>query len=186
MYHTLINPSVYMDRDGAYRGLDHEIHQAKDFTNYTVFSVWDTYRALHPLYNLLHPERSRDIIASMLAHYSQSVHGSLPIWSHMGNENWCMIGYHGVSVVADAYVKGIPMKEELALKAVLNSSTIPYLDGTKEYMKLGYVPLEKAEVLLLLLWNTGMTIGQFTIWPRRWEKEKLQLLTKKGQRLIDI
>ena len=133
-----------MDRDGAYRGLDHEIHQAKDFTNYTVFSVWDTYRALHPLYNLLHPERSRDIIASMLAHYSQSVHGSLPIWSHMGNENWCMIGYHGVSVVADAYVKGIPMKEELALKAVVNSSTIPYLDGTKEYMKLGYVPLEKS------------------------------------------
>ena len=144
MYHTLINPSVYMDRDGAYRGLDHEIHQAKDFTNYTVFSVWDTYRALHPLYNLLHPERSRDIIASMLAHYSQSVHGSLPIWSHMGNENWGMIGYHGVSVVEDAYVKVIPMKVELALKAVLNSSTIPYLDGTKEYMKLGYVPLEKS------------------------------------------
>ena len=144
LYHTLINPSVYMDYDGSYRGVDQQIHKAEGFTNYTVFSVWDTYRALHPLYNLYYPSRSRDIIASFLAHYSQSVHGSLPIWAHMGNENWCMIGYHGVSVVADAFVKGIPMDRKLAEKAVISSSTIPYLDGTKEYMELGYVPLEKS------------------------------------------
>lgn len=143
LYHTMINPSVYMDHDGSYRGIDHNIHQAKGFTNYTVFSVWDTYRALHPLFNIISPERSSDIAKSMLAHYSQSVHGSLPIWSHMGNENWCMIGYHGVSVIADAYVKGIKMDGELAKKAVLSSSNIPYLDGTKEYKELGYAPVDR-------------------------------------------
>ena len=144
LYHTMINPSLYMDHDGAYRGLDHEIHHADDFINYTVFSVWDTYRALHPLFNLFYPSRSKDIIASFLKHYQQSVHGALPIWSHMANENWCMIGYHGVSVVADAYVKGIEMDEKLALEAVMSNSTIPYLDGLKEYMELGYVPMNKS------------------------------------------
>ena len=144
MYHTMINPSVYMDHDGSYRGLDQEIHQADQFTNYTVFSVWDTYRALHPLFNLFYPSRSKDIVASFLAHYRQSVHGLLPIWSHMANENWCMIGYHGASVIADAYVKGIPMDEKLALEAVVSTSTVPYLEGLKEYMELGYVPMEKS------------------------------------------
>ena len=141
LYHTMINPSIYMDYDGTYRGLDHEIHHADGFTNYTIFSVWDTYRALHPLFNLFYPSRSKDIIASFLAHYKQSVHGALPIWSHMANENWCMIGYHGVSVLADAYVKGIKMDPKLALEAVVSNSTIPYLDGLQSYMDLGYVPL---------------------------------------------
>ena len=144
MYHTLINPSLYMDYDGKYRGLDHEIHEASGFTNYTIFSVWDTYRALHPLYNLFYPSQSKDIIASFLAHYRQSVHGALPIWSHMANENWCMIGYHGVSVVADAYVKGIEMDRDLAFQAVLSNSTIPYLEGLGDYMRLGYVPMERS------------------------------------------
>lgn len=144
MYHTLIHPSLYMDRDGAYRGVDHEIHRADGFVNYTVFSLWDTYRALHPLYNLLYPQRSKDIVSAMLAHYSQSVHGALPVWSHMGNENWCMIGYHGVSVVSDAYVKGIPVDNRLALEAVKSSSNMTYLDGNGEYVESGYVPLEKS------------------------------------------
>lgn len=144
LYHTMINPSVYMDYDGSYRGLDHQVHKAAGFTNYTVFSLWDTYRALHPLFNIIAPSRSADIVASMLAHYKQSVHGALPVWSHMGNENWCMIGYHGASVVADAYVKGIAMDRELAAEAVIRTSNIPYLDGTKEYKELGYVPLERS------------------------------------------
>ena len=93
---------------------------------------------------MFYPSRSKDIIASFLKHYQQSVHGALPIWSHMANENWCMIGYHGVSVVADAYVKGIEMDEKLALEAVMSNSTIPYLDGLKEYMELGYVPMNKS------------------------------------------
>ena len=107
LYHTMINPSVYMDVDGSYRGLDHNIHQAKGFTNYTIFSLWDTYRAEHPFLNLVKPERSVDMVESMIKHEQQSVHRMLPVWSLMGNENWCMSGYHAVSVLADAITKGI-------------------------------------------------------------------------------
>jgi len=143
LYHTLINPSVYMDVDGQYRGIDHNIHQANGFTNYTVFSVWDTYRALHPLFNLINRDRSKDIVNSMLAHYEQSVHKALPVWSHMGNENWCMIGYHSVSVLADAIDKGIAIDKSKAMEAMVNSSNVDYYDGTAEYKKLGYVPFDK-------------------------------------------
>jgi predicted alpha-1,2-mannosidase len=142
LYHTMINPSVYMDVDGQYRGIDHNIHQAKGFTNYTIFSVWDTYRALHPLFNLINRERSVDIVKSMMAHYDQSVHKALPVWSHMGNENWCMIGYHSVSVLADAIDKELNIDRQHALEAMVNSSNVDYYDGTAEYKKLGYVPFD--------------------------------------------
>lgn len=82
-YHTMINPSVYMDVDGKYRGLDHNIHQAKGFTNYTIFSLWDTYRAEHPLLMLMKPNEATDMVKSMIKHQQQSVHGLLPVWSHM-------------------------------------------------------------------------------------------------------
>lgn len=143
LYHTMINPSVYMDVDGKYRGLDHEIHQAEDFTNYTIFSVWDTYRALHPLLNVINRQWNTDIVKSMIAHANQSVHKALPVWSHMGNENWCMIGYHGVSVVSDALAKGLPINKEEALKVMLSSSTLPYYDNLDVYMERGYIPLER-------------------------------------------
>ena len=146
LYHALIHPSLYMDVDGRYRGIDHNIHQAKGFANYTIFSLWDTFRASHPLMNLIRPDLSRDLVASMLAHYSQSVHKALPVWSHKGNENWCMIGYHGVSVLADAWAKGVlpadDFPAEQLLEAMINSSNIPYYDGSVEYAQLGYVPLE--------------------------------------------
>lgn len=143
LYHTMINPCVYMDVDGQYRGIDQNIHTADGFTNYTVFSVWDTYRALHPLFNVINRQVNTDIAKSMLKHAEQSVHKILPIWSHMANENWCMIGYHSVSVLADAIAKGLPIDKEEALAAMISSSTIPYLDGIKEYMEKGYVPLER-------------------------------------------
>ena len=91
LYHTMINPSVYMDVDGSYRGLDHNTHQAQGFTNYTIFSLWDTYRAEHPLLNLIQPDRNADMVTSMIRHEQQSVHGMLPVWSLMGNENWCRV-----------------------------------------------------------------------------------------------
>ncbi|WP_026327431.1 GH92 family glycosyl hydrolase [Proteiniphilum acetatigenes] len=145
LYHTMINPSVYQDVDGRYRGIDHNIHQAKEGqVNYTVFSVWDTFRAQHPLMNLIKPARSEQFVNSMLHHYQQSVHRALPVWSHMGNENWCMIGYHSVSVVTDAVVKGLNIDKKLALEACLNSSNVDYYDGIGEYKKLGYVPLESS------------------------------------------
>ncbi|MCD8193405.1 MAG: GH92 family glycosyl hydrolase [Tannerellaceae bacterium] len=142
LYHTMINPSVYMDIDKQYRGVDHGVHTAKDFTNYTIFSVWDTYRALHPLFNIMNRQVNTDIVHSMIAHYEQSVHGALPVWSHMGNENWCMIGYHSVSVLADAITKGLAVDKEAALKAMISSANIPYYDHTQEYIDLGYVPFD--------------------------------------------
>lgn len=143
LYHTMINPSVYMDVDGHYRGVDHMIHQADGFTNYTVFSLWDTFRALHPLFNVLNRDRNQDMVKSMLEHYQQSVHKALPVWSHMGNENWCMIAYHGVAVVADALAKGIDVDNALALEAMRNSANVLYYQDTKDYVEKGYVPVDK-------------------------------------------
>ena len=141
-YHTLINPSVYMDVDGKYRGLDHNIHQADDFTNYTIFSLWDTYRAEHPFLMLMKPDEARGMVMSMIRHYQQSVHGLLPIWSHMANDNWCMSGYHAVSVLADAIAKGADIDTDEALDAMLSTSKVTYLDGLGEYMERGYVPFD--------------------------------------------
>lgn len=142
---TMINPSVYQDVDGRYRGIDHNIHQARDGSvNYTVFSVWDTFRAQHPLMNLLKRERSRHFATSMLDHYLQSPHGALPVWSHMGNENWCMIGFHSVSVISDALAKGIDIDRELALEACLSSANVSYYDNIGEYRQYGYVPSDNS------------------------------------------
>lgn len=141
-YHTMINPSVYMDVDGKYRGLDQNMHQADGFKNYTVFSLWDTYRAEHPFLMLMKPTEARDMAMSMIRHQQQSVHGLLPIWSHMANDNWCMSGYHATSVLADAITKGANIDKAEALKAMVTTSNVPYFDGLGEYVKYGYVPLE--------------------------------------------
>ena len=143
LYHTMINPSVYMDVDGAYRGLDHEIHYAKGFTNYTVFSLWDTYRAEHPFLALFKPDRDRDMVESMLAHYDQNVLHMLPVWSHMANENWCMSGYHAVPVLADAIAKGLDIDKSRALEAMVTTSKQEWYCGLGDYMKLGYVPYDR-------------------------------------------
>lgn len=144
MYHSFLGPTEYMDVDGQYRGLDLNVHQAEDFVNYTSFSLWDTYRALHPLFNILQPKRNADMVESMLAHYDQSVHGMLPVWSHYANENWCMIGYHSASVIADAIVKGnADFDKDYALEAMANTARVGYYDGLKYYMDMGYVPEDK-------------------------------------------
>ena len=145
-YHTMINPSVYMDVDGSYRGLDHNIHKANDFTNYTIFSLWDTYRAEHPLLMLMKPAEARNMVMSMIRHQQQSVHGLLPIWSHMANDNWCMSGYHATSVLADAIAKGADVDMNEALKAMVTTSNVPYLDGLGDYITYGYLPLESSGV----------------------------------------
>jgi len=145
MYHSMLSPIIYEDVDGSYRGLDQNIYQSDGFINYTIFSLWDTYRALHPLFNIIQPKRNNDMIKSMLAHHDQSVHKMLPIWSHYANENWCMIGYHSVSVIADAIAKGTTDVDlNRALKACKNTSTVPYFDGLDYYMSKGYVPEDKS------------------------------------------
>ena len=143
LYHTMINPSVYMDVDGRYRGLDHDIHQAEGWTNYTVFSLWDTYRAEHPFLTLMKPDRAEDMVQSMLAHWEQSPHRMLPVWSHMANENWCMSGYHAVPVLADAIAKGLDVDREKAIEAMVATSSVPYYCGLGDYIRLGYVPYDK-------------------------------------------
>ena len=144
LYHTMINPSVYMDVDVQYRGLDHNIHKADGFTNYTIFSLWDTYRAEHPFLNLIAPKRNSDMVESMIKHQQQSVHGMLPVWSLMGNENWCMSGYHAVSVLADAIAKKAFTNVDEALKAMVSTSTVPYYEGMTDYIKLGYIPYDRS------------------------------------------
>lgn len=147
MYHTLINPTVYTDVNGQYKGLDQEIHVAKGFTNYSTFSLWDTYRALHPFFNIIQPSRNNDMIKSMMAHYQQSTLHMLPVWSHYANDNWCMSGYHSVSVIADAIIKGIYNGDEnQALEACITTAKHRKYEGIGYYMDWGYIPAEKSGV----------------------------------------
>ncbi|MCO4292479.1 GH92 family glycosyl hydrolase [Solitalea sp. MAHUQ-68] len=144
MYHAFLSPTTYMDLDGSYKGLDQNIHKTENFTNYTTFSLWDTYRALHPFFNLIQPKRNQDMIQSMMAHYDQSVHKMLPVWSHYANENWCMIGYHSVSVIADAVIKdNANFDANKALDACVTTARNQYYDGLSYYMKMGYIPEDK-------------------------------------------
>lgn len=141
MYHSFLNPNVFSDVNGEYRGLDQNIYKLDKAVNYTTFSLWDTYRALHPLYTIIQQRRTTDIINSLLAHYEQSVHKILPIWSHWANDNWCMIGYHAVPVVVDAVMKGITgIDNNKALEAVVASANYDAYDGLGAYKKYGYVP----------------------------------------------
>ena len=145
MYHSFIAPNTFMDVDGQYKGLDYNVHQAKDFVNYTTFSLWDTYRALHPLYNILQPKRNGDMVKSMLAHYDQSALNMLPIWSHYANDNWCMSGYHSVSVIADAIIKGNrDIDARKALEACVSTARKRSYEGIGYYMDLGYIPADKS------------------------------------------
>lgn len=144
MYHAMINPTIYMDADGQYKGLDQNIHKADGFINYTTFSLWDTHRALHPLFNIIDPKRNADMVQSMMAHYDQSPEHMLPIWSNSANENWCMSGYHSVSVIADAVVKGnAPFDANKALDACVMTARHRNYEGIGFYMDMGYIPDEK-------------------------------------------
>ncbi|MEO7445579.1 MAG: GH92 family glycosyl hydrolase [Ferruginibacter sp.] len=133
LYHTAIVPNINMDIDGQYRGRDNKIHTASGFTNYSVFSLWDTYRATHPLYTITDRKRSLDYIKSFLAQYEDG--GKLPVWELSSCETECMIGYHSVPVIVDAYMKGIKaFNTSLALEAMKKSATWRHY-GLQPYMK---------------------------------------------------
>jgi len=142
LYHTMIVPNVNMDIDGKYRGRDNLIHQAqaKGFTNYSVFSLWDTFRAAHPLYSIIDQKRTLDYIKTFLVQYEQG--GRLPVWELIGNETDCMIGYHSVSVIADAIEKEITDFDlEKAFEAMKKSATWNHL-GLPAYIDHGYLAME--------------------------------------------
>jgi predicted alpha-1,2-mannosidase len=145
LYHALMAPSVFMDVDGSYRGPDHEIHHADGFTFRSTFSLWDTYRALHPLLTLLRPESDNvDFVRSLVASWQQGPDGVLPVWQFQGQETWTMIGYHAVPVIADNWLKGNQGgAAQTALDAMVASATNPRYAGLDQYMKTGWVAADK-------------------------------------------
>ena len=139
LYHSFTSPYLYTDLDGRYRGMDGRIQIADQGRQvYTVFSLWDTYRALHPLLNIIDRKRTEDFLYTFLQHYRQG--GMLPVWELSAFETWCMIGYHSVPVILDAYVKGIhPYDEKEMLTAMVHSAKLDKL-GRTEYARFGYIP----------------------------------------------
>ncbi len=141
MYHAHLSPCTFSDVDGQYRGVDHQIHRSEGSVHYTVFSLWDTYRALHPLFTILDQKRTTDFIKSLLQMYDDG--GRLPMWPLAGNYTDDMLGYHAVPVIVDAYMKGIRNYDvEKAFKAVKHSAELDKL-GLKYYKKIGYLPFDR-------------------------------------------
>lgn len=141
LYHSTMAPIVFTDVNGEYRGPDNQVYTADGYTNYTIFSLWDTYRAQHPLLTFIEPDRVNDMINTMLSYYDQN--GLLPIWDLHGYETTTMIGYHSVPVIADAYFKGIrDFDVEKAFEAMKKSSR-QQNDEIRRYSELGYVPSDE-------------------------------------------
>ena len=137
LYHTMIAPNVFSDVTGEYRGMDQQIHKTDNTEAYTIFSLWDTFRGAHPLYTIIEQEKTNAFINTFLAHYAQG--GRLPVWELAGNETDCMIGYHSVSVITDAYVKGIRgFDAAKAFAAMQHSATLDHL-GLESYKRKGFI-----------------------------------------------
>lgn len=140
LYHTMVQPNIAQDIDGKYRGRDNKIHQAESFDYYSVFSLWDTFRAAHPLYTLIEKKRTADFINTFLKQYEQA--GRLPVWELASNETDCMIGYHSVSVIADAMAKGITgFDYEKCFEAAKHSAMLDHL-GLDAYKKNGFISMD--------------------------------------------
>ena len=141
LYHTMIAPNLYSDADGRYRAHDLKVYKSERPV-YTVFSLWDTFRSLHPLFSLMQRERTLDFINTFINKYETNSHHLLPIWELAANETYCMIGNHAIPVIADAYFAGIrDFDTEKALEAMVNSSRTDFR-GMGAYMKYGYIPIE--------------------------------------------
>ncbi|MFD1614135.1 GH92 family glycosyl hydrolase [Gelatiniphilus marinus] len=141
LYQSMLAPTLLSDHNGNYKGANHTMMHADGYERYDTFSLWDTYRAAHPLYTIMHPERVGDMIQSLLAHYNET--GLLPVWSMQGNETNMMIGYHAIPVIVDAYFKGIDFDVELAFEACKAS----VMDDGRQidvYKKLGFIPVDEA------------------------------------------
>lgn len=141
LYHTMVAPALFSDLNGQFKGLNGDVQTAQGYKRYTVFSLWDTYRALHPLFTITEKERVNDMVKSMLDHYRQC--GILPVWELEGNETYCMVGNHSISVIAEAIMKNIgDFDKELAFEAI-KATCMHDRDGMGLYDKLGYMPAEK-------------------------------------------
>ncbi len=141
LYHTMVVPNVFSDVDGRYLAMDKKVYKAEGFTPYTVFSLWDTYRAWHPLMTVIDTKRTADYVNTFLSHYKYG--GLLPVWELDANETYCMIGYHSVPVIVDAWMKGIRgFDGKYAFEAMKHSSNMNHL-GLEAYRKYGHIPGDK-------------------------------------------
>ena len=140
-YHSLLAPCLYNDVNGEYLGSDKKVHTTQDFSNYTVMSLWDTFRAQNPLLTLITPDKTNDIINSMLAQYDE--YGLLPVWSLWSSETNCMIGYHSIPVIVDAYFKGIRGYNVEKAYEAMKASAMQDEFGVKELKQYGYIPYDK-------------------------------------------
>ena len=139
MYHAMIPPNTYQDVDGKYRGRDLKVHEAGNFNYYTVFSLWDTYRALHPLLTLIDKKRSSDFVNTFIAQYEQG--GILPVWELSANETNCMIGYHSIPVITEAYMKGVTGFDPTKALEAMKHSAMEDRNGLRDYKKFGYIKM---------------------------------------------
>jgi predicted alpha-1,2-mannosidase len=143
LYHTMVAPALFSDQNGQFKGLKGIPQEADGYNRYTVFSLWDTYRALHPLFTLTQRSRVNDMVKTMLDHYNQC--GILPVWELEGNETFCMVGNHSISVVAEAILKGIgDFNRDMAFEA-MKVTSMHDRDGMGLYDKLGYMPADKVQ-----------------------------------------
>ena len=141
LYHSMIAPNLYADTDGRYRGSDLQIHNVeKGSSMYTVFSLWDTFRALHPLLTMIKPTLAQDLVRTLITKYEEG--GLLPVWELASNETNTMIGYHSISVIADAWAKGLrDFDHDKALDAMVKSA-LDDNEGLDEYKEKGYISVE--------------------------------------------
>lgn len=180
LYHTMIAPSVYNDVNNDYLGTDKKVYQNAGFTNYTTFSLWDTYRAAQPLMTLINSERAGDVVNTWLAIYKQQ--GRLPVWHLMGNETDCMVGNPGMIVVADAYLKGIKgFDKDLAYEA-LKATGMRDERGLKELKKYGYIPADSVvESVAMGLEYSVADWGVAQVAKNRGNKEDYAYWSKRGE-----
>ncbi len=139
LYLSCVAPVLFNDVDGTYRGMDRQNHTGAKFQNYTTFSIWDIYRAEWPLLTLLQPGRVNDMVGSMLAEYRESGLHTTPIWPLWGNETWCMIGYHSIAMIAEAYLEGFRGFDAEAAYQAMRDTALQDRNGLKSYRELGYV-----------------------------------------------
>ena len=157
LYHSMIAPTIYSDVDGTYYGPDKQLHKTDGWVNYGTFSLWDTFRASHPLFTYTETSRVNDMVKSFIAFYEQN--GRLPVWNFWGSETDMMIGYHAVPVIADAYLKGIgDFDAEKALEACVNTANLDWYRGIGEYKKLGYVPYDVTDKYNSENWSLSRTL----------------------------
>lgn len=157
LYHAMSAPTLLCDVDGSYLGADRQLHKANGWFNYETCSLWDTYRAAHPLYDILMPARASDMVNSLIAFSKEN--GRLPIWNMWSSETDMMIGYHAASVIAEAILKGVPnINKEEALTECVKTANLDDYRGIGLYKKLGYVPYDVKEPTLGDDWSLSRTL----------------------------